>query len=118
MKKEYLTFLSLAFVILVLFGCKKDSSTSIQEQKSQPPVATVAGRDIVAWFADSVALASAKQFIQDFTLTVYDSSRYDLKSPHELGVQVPLGQELKWSDSLKTFPIVVAASPIYVVTID
>ena len=114
MKKEHLTFFAFTFVILISYGCKKDASTSIQEQKSQPPVAMVAGRDIVVWFADSVALARAKQFIQDLTLTIYDSSRYDLKIPHELGVQVPLGQELKWSDSLKTFSIVVAASPVYI----
>jgi hypothetical protein len=114
MKKEYLTFLAFTFMILISYGCKNGASTSIQEQKFQPTVAMIAGRDVVVWFADSVAQSRAKQFIQNLTLTIIDSSRYDLRSPHELDLQVPLGQEMKWSDSLKTFPIVVASSPVYI----
>jgi hypothetical protein len=47
MKKEYLTFLAFTFMILISYGCKNGASTSIQEQKFQPTVAMIAGRDVV-----------------------------------------------------------------------
>jgi hypothetical protein len=114
MKNKLLISVALTFAILISCGCKKDTSTSIQEQTPIKTASIMSGA-VVAYFVDSVVQVRAIQFIQNMTLTVIDSSRYNLRSPHELSLQVPVGQELKWTDSLKTFPIIAAASPVYVV---
>jgi hypothetical protein len=115
MKNKLWFFITFTFLILISCGCKKDTSTSIPEQKPQP-VGSISSGAVIVLFADSVAQATAKQFIRNLSLIIIDSSRYDLQSPHELDLKVPVGQEFKWADSLKTFSIVVAAYPVFAIT--
>jgi hypothetical protein len=100
----------------MICGCKTHVNNPVSEKI---PILAVPSSEIVGLnvsFVDTLSQNQAEEFVVSLNLTVSNFSQYNNSSPHIGLVKTPTGQEQKWIDSLLTYPIVVAVSPLIMVT--
>jgi hypothetical protein len=115
--KALLCVVACILAILISFSCRKDAPTPTEVVNPHVrPVPSTETGVVIVYFVDSVSIERAEQFIEGLHLSIIDFSRYDLRSPHEGSVRVPVGEELMWRDSLRTYPIVFNANVVSVIS--
>ena len=107
------TILIVSVSTLEILSSKDQGSTVPQ---SQLPI-TIPGETfyqpgrIEAKFTKTVSRVHADQFVQGFGLSLFDFS--DLNDSTHIGlIDVPIGEEQLWADTLKTFPQTIAGASL------
>jgi len=102
--------------ILTMFGCskKENVSTPIENPVQNSEAYLVEGK-IVAEFVDTLSQAHAECFLLAHDLTVYTLYNFDEAPPHSGIIEVPIGQEEAWVDTLQKYSEIKFAGRIGVV---
>jgi hypothetical protein len=114
MKTKSLCVIVICFA-LAICACRSKVS-NVEPEPRRVPVGTCDFLGLDTYFVDTLTRKQAKEFITSLGLTIIDFSRYDSSSPHVGSAGVPIGEEQKWADSLRTYEFIVSVVPIYVCT--
>ena len=104
--------------MLTVLGCSKKENVS--NPTDNPPKNStgylVEGK-IGAEFVDTLSQAHAESFLVSHHLTVYTLHNFVAAPPHSGIIEVPIGQEAAWIDTLQKYPEIKSANRIAVIEI-
>jgi hypothetical protein len=104
-------------IVITVFGCSKKDNDSNPIVNNHPVVShgyLVEG-EIVAEFTDTLLQVNAERFLLAHDLTVYTLYNFDKAPPHSGIIEIPIGQEWAWIDTLQKYPEIKHAGRIGVV---
>jgi hypothetical protein len=104
-------FNTMIFVIILTFiGCsKKENISNPIDRTPENSKSYLVEGQVVAVFNDTVSQSHAESFLLAHDLTVYRLYGFSGASPHSSVVEVPIGQEKAWIDTLHKYPEIKSA---------
>ncbi len=111
MKTVFNTIILVA--LLTLFGCSEKKSAIVDNPPDNSSGYFAEGI-IVAEFVDTLLPVNAESFLRARGLTVYTLYDFDEVPPYSYIIDVPIGQEEAWADTLRKYPEIKLAGRIAV----
>jgi hypothetical protein len=115
-----ITFNTIIFItILTVFGCsEKETVLNPIENPPENSKAYLVEGKIVVEFIDTLSQAQAESFLVAHDLTVYTLYNFGEAPPHSGIIEIPIGQEDVWIDTLRKYPEIKLVGRIGVVELE
>jgi hypothetical protein len=99
--------------MLIVFGCsEKETILNPIENPPENSKAYLFEGKIIVEFIDTLSQPQAESFLVTHDLTVYTLYNFDEAPPHSGIIEVPIGQEDAWIDTLRKYPEIKLAGRI------
>jgi hypothetical protein len=117
---EMKTLFTAIIVISILTVCGCSKKENISNTTNNPPENSkshLVEGIIVAVFIDTVSQVHAESFLLAHNLTVYRLRNFNGAPPHSCDIDVPIGQEEAWIDTLQNYPEIKSVDRLYKIQI-